>query len=204
MANGNGNKTIRLPGLAFGVALSDTSILFLTIAALGAGLLGMHTLKGVKQDNERKKMRKLHSPGFIENSIFNDVVSYATNVNSVGQNWNAVKNQVKTLRSDIRELIQRHRRGEISTEEYTNEINALYQRVMQETNIPTSGNQEDIKNKFSAKIERIKDRMEQGTVPTNYHGRMYKSHPYLWLYYRHALRSYYSDNQNANHNYLLS
>lgn len=202
MANG-------IPGITVGGALqlSNTAIIATVLGVAALGMFGANFMKNHNKNKWRHKRNMMSHPKVVENNVIRDVVSYATDVNMVARNLRPIGNFVRTMRPQMNELIKRFRRGEITQEEYTNEINGLYERVLMELNIPQNTIPKQITNTINAKIDRIADKIEQGKIPRNIKFRMWKNHPDLDALHKiargRAKKSYLGGGSYLNdHSYL--
>lgn len=184
----NGSSIVRIPGLTVGGALqvSNTTVVVATVGAIAAAMFGLYCIDGLKGMKRRKQERLMTNPDVVENSIMHDVMSYATNTGTIANNLLPIRNLVHSMRSKIRDLIQRYRRGEIGKAEFVSEINGLYARVLAELNIPQDTIPVNITNNINAKVEQIVNGIEAGTIPFKLKTRVYKNHPELAEYHNLA------------------
>lgn len=185
MANGS---IVRIPGLTVGGALqvSNTTVVVATLGAITAAMFGLYCIDGWKKDKKRKQHRMMTNPDIIESSVMRDVMSYATNIGTIGNNLIPIRNLVHSMRAGIKDLIQRYRRGEIGKAEFVAEINGLYARVLAELNIPQNTIPVNIVNNINAKVDSIVNAIEAGQLPLNIKSRLYKNHPELAEYHNLA------------------
>lgn len=184
----NGSSIVRIPGVTIGGALqlSNTTVVVATVGAVAAAMFGLYCIDGWKKEKKRKQHRLMTNPDVIENSIMHDVMSYATNTGTIANNLMPIRNLVHSMRSRIKDLIQRYRRGEIGKPEFVSEINGLYARVLAELNIPQNTIPVNIVNNINAKVDGIVNAIESGQIPLKIQGRLYKNHPELAEYHNLA------------------
>lgn len=177
----NDTSTVRIPGLSFGGALqvSNTTIVTIVLGAIAASLVGMHFMNGMRKAHWKKKDWKRHSPNAIEDKVMGDVMAFASNIHTVGNNLPQIRNMVHTLRGRIKNLIDSYRAGEITQAEFDSTVRNLYPLILDEMNIPANTVPQHVVNKLDASIDRIADKILEGKIPAKVKFRMYKNHPGL-------------------------
>ncbi len=174
-------QSVRIPGLTFGGALqvSNTTVITAALAGVALSLVAMHCMSYNKQGKEWHKERKRHSPRAIEKKVLDDVVSFATDVHTVANNLQPVRNMIHTMRPRINATIDAYNRGEMTAEQFDSTIRNLYPIVAEELGIPVNSLPQGINRKFDNKIDRIADSILAGELPAKIKFRMYKTHPGL-------------------------
>lgn len=172
---------VRIPGLTFGGALqvSNSTIVTTVLGAIAISLIGCHFMNGMKKHKERKKEWKRHSPRAVENKVMQDVVAFATNVDTVGHNLPQIRNMVHTLKDRIKDQIQAYRSGDITQSQFDASVRNMYPMILNEMGIPANTVPQHVVNKLDASIDRIADRILEGKLPVKVKFRMYKTNPGL-------------------------
>lgn len=172
---------VRIPGLTFGGALqvSNSTIVTTVLGAIAISLIGCHFMNGMKKHHERKKEWKRHSPRAVENKVMQDVVAFATNVDTVGHNLPQIRNMVHTLKDRIKDQIQAYRSGDITQSQFDASVRNMYPMILNEMGIPANTVPQHVVNKLDASIDRIADRILEGKLPVKVKFRMYKTNPGL-------------------------
>jgi hypothetical protein len=155
----------------------------LTLGAIAASIIGMHTMKSWRKHERHNRNRRGMKTGVLQNKVLHDVISYAADAQQVGRNLPAIKNAVRLLQSRIQDLKRSYFRGEISRAQFDTEIAALHQQVQTELQLPTNPQPFHLINQFNAKIDRLADKIEEGRLPRRLNFRLYKNHPNLNAFY---------------------
>lgn len=173
--------TIRIPGLTVGGALqvSNTTVVTGVLGAIAISLIGMHFMNGMHKAKHRKKERFRNSPQAIENKVMGDVMAFASNIHSVGNNLPQIHNMVKTLRGRIKNQISAYRSGDLSAQEFDASVRNLYQMILDEMDIPPNTVPQHVVQKIDGMVDRVADRILEGKIPVKVKFRMYKNHPGL-------------------------
>jgi hypothetical protein len=181
----NGSSVISIPGLTIGGALqvSNSTVIMLTLGAVAASIIGMHTMKKWKKDSSYDRKRRGMRTGVLQNKVLHDVISYAADAQQVGRNLPAIKNAVRLLRDRIQDLKRSYFRGEITRAAFDTEIASLHQQVQAELQIPENPRPYHLINQFNARIDRLADKIEEGRLPRKINFRLYKNHPNLAAFY---------------------
>ena len=173
--------TVRIPGLTFGGALqvSNSTIVTTVLGAVAISLIGMHFMNGMKKGHERKKEWKRHSPRAVENKVMQDVVAFATNVDTVAHNLPQIRNMVHTMKDRIKDQIRAYRDGEITQTQFDSSVRNMYPMILTEMGIPANTVPQHVVQKLDATVDRIADRILDGKIPVKVKFRMYKNNPGL-------------------------
>ena len=118
--------------------LANTTVITAALAGVALSLVAMHCMSYNKKGKEWHKERKRHSPRAIEKKVLDDVVSFATDVHTVANNLQPVKNVIHTMRPRINATIDAYNRGELSQSEFDSTIRGLYPMVTEELGIPVN------------------------------------------------------------------
>ena len=173
--------SVRIPGLTFGGALqvSNTTVITAALAGVALSLVAMHCMDYNKKGKNFHKEWKRHSGRAVEKKVLDDVVSFATDVHTVANNLQPVRNFIHTMRPRINATIDAYNRGEMSAEQFDSTIRNLYPMVAEELGIPVNSLPQGINRKFDNHIDRIADSILEGKIPAKIKFRMYKNHPGL-------------------------
>lgn len=180
MANKD-TAVVRIPGLSFGGALqvSNSTVIATVVGAIAISLLGCHFMSSMKKGHNRKKEWKRHSPRAVENKVMQDVVSFATNVNTVAHNLPQIRNMVHTMKDRIKDQIRAYRSGEITQSQFDASVRNMYPMILNEMGIPANTVPQHVVNKLDASVDRIADKILSGQLPVKTKFRMYKTNPGL-------------------------
>lgn len=179
--NGNDTTSVRIPGITFGGALqiSNTTMIVTALSAVAITLAGMHFMKGMKKGKDFKKEWKRHSPRAVKNKVMRDVMSFASNIHTVGHNLPQIRNVVQTLDGRIKNQIQAYENGDITAQQFDASVRNMYPMVLTELGIPANTIPQQVTNRLDATVDRIADRILEGKLPVKVNFRMYKNYPGL-------------------------
>lgn len=182
MANNNKDvANVKIPGLSFGGALqvSNSTVVAMVVGAIAISWLGCNIMSGMKKARNKKKEWKRHSPRAVENKVMQDVMSFATNIDTVAHNLPQIRNMVHTMKDRIKDQIRAYREGEITQAQFDSSVRNMYPMILTEMGIPANTVPQHVVQKLDASVDRIADKILSGQLPVKTKFRMYKTNPGL-------------------------